>query len=303
MPDKMHSLHRLMSSFSQDITRDLAWSVFAPPLLTHNEIPFFRPALTDLRIKWLQEVDRQQQTLKPDYRLGRYHESLWAYFFQHDEQYKWIAQNIAITKHGKTLGEIDFIVLDHETERFIHLEVAVKFYLFHPPTQTTSNILTKNDNRNWLGPNSTDNLERKWQHLTQQQCRISQKQDTFQTLEKFGIDCSKLDQALCLKGYVFSPFNKNISPLFFNQENNLYHYFTMAEFEHKNRCGAIVSIIPKQRWLTQIHEKKALTPLSHDALLNTIKEISVPIMIAELHEANNQFIETNRFFVTPPSWP
>lgn len=303
----MTALNTLITSFNQDITRDLAWSVFAPPLLNSTGIPAFRPQLTDSRIEWLKTFDTQKHSINPDYRLGRYYESLWKLFFENDTQYEWIAQNIAIQRAGQTLGEIDFIVRDHATARFLHIEVAVKFYLLHPDhdnfTHPESNILTINDNRQWLGPNSKDNLERKWQHLTHHQCTLSKQPEAIQALKKLHVDCNKLDQSLCLKGYAFSPLNKNNKPCLFNDENTLYHYFTVEEFKKTMFKNCIFSIIPKQHWLTQVHEKRSLVPLNYLEICNHAEKANSPIMIAELNENLQQFIEKKRFFITPPSWP
>ncbi len=303
----MTLLNTLIASFNHDITRDLAWSVFAPPLLNSTAIPAFRPELTHSRIEWLKAFDKATTTKNPDYRLGRYYESLWKHFFEHDPQYEYIAHNIVIQRAGQTLGEMDFLVLDHQNGRFLHIEVAVKFYLFHPMSrqslQTKTEPVSISDNSNWLGPNSKDNLDRKWRHLIHQQCQLSHQPEALLSLKKMGVDITRLDQALALKGYVFTPMNNHITPQGFNPGNTLHHYFTAAEFKNGDWHHSLLGIIPKQRWLTQAHQKEAIMTLDFSGLTDRTETANSPIMIAELEETNDMLIEKKRFFITPPSWP
>ncbi|MFM2481227.1 DUF1853 family protein [Celerinatantimonas sp. YJH-8] len=118
--------------------------------------------------KWL---DQFRQTLptplpknlpSPSPRLGLWYEQLWLALFNHHPDFEVLAYNQAIMQDKRTLGAIDFLLVDHHHQCVIHLEVAVKFYL-HFCSQGPSA---------WLGPNPTDQLPRKISHMLRHQLPI-----------------------------------------------------------------------------------------------------------------------------------
>lgn len=79
-------------------------------------------------------------------RLGFFFEDLVEVLLQADG---WLInhRNIQITDSSSTLGELDFLIA--KSGRLIHLEVMVKFYLFHEGE--------------WVGPGAKDTWSRKYQ--------------------------------------------------------------------------------------------------------------------------------------------
>ncbi len=172
-------------AFHQPHVRNLAWVLSSPALLSF--LPNFAQPLTVLAddfwqrhyqtyVPKLQQLDLQPQPLiefleqHKNHRLGYYFEYLLLFWLQ-DRDY----HHFELIKHratiftGKiTIGELDFLIKNQQTGRIEHWEVAIKFYLGHPPL---------NDAYHWLGPNDRDSLGRKLDHLAQQQFRFGHYQD------------------------------------------------------------------------------------------------------------------------------
>lgn len=182
--------------------RHLAWVLSAPVLLSylpnacqpvevlnddfwHTHYTAYLPKLQQLDInpRPLEEFLAQQK----NHRLGYYFEYLLLFWLQdRDFHHFELIQHRATLFDGKiTIGELDYLVKNHQTGQVEHWEAAIKFYLGYPPL---------NDSYRWLGANDNDSLGRKLEHLANKQFRFSQYQ-------------SHLIQRRCLviKGRLFYP--------------------------------------------------------------------------------------------------
>ena len=83
-------------------------------------------------------------------RLGKRFEQLVNWWFEASPEYTVVAKNIIVQGQERTLGEMDLILQDNETEQVIHLELACKFYL-----QTSSSRSWPN----WIGMDPSDRLD------------------------------------------------------------------------------------------------------------------------------------------------
>jgi hypothetical protein len=290
------SLNELLETLKTQSARDLAWALFSPELITHHDKNFAIKA-TSQRIQWLKEIDSDDLSLPSQSRLGHYYEALWVYFFQHDEQYKYIAHNVQIHQDGKTLGELDFIIFDDFQQRYIHLEVAIKFYMYYAESNEAST-----DKQHWIGPNSQDNLDKKWQHLNNEQTSLTSKNACKTHLESLGIK-EKPQTAFSLKGYLFQQENVDIKPVGLAPNNIIHTYYKNSDFIKKRFNDCYLSIIPKQQWLMTYHNKESIRQHSQTEISEMVNLFNTPIM-AGIMTTNNQFIEERqRFFVTPDNWP
>ncbi len=86
----------------------------------------------------------EQSKIPP--RLGLYFEWLWLQALQCHPDYQLLGSNIQIQHEGRTLGSLDFLVLDTKTDTVEHWELACKFYLCYRDGQEV----------HWLGPNLND---------------------------------------------------------------------------------------------------------------------------------------------------
>ncbi|MGE8644946.1 DUF1853 family protein [Acinetobacter vivianii] len=170
--------------FNNPIVRHLAFCIASPNIL--NEIP------NDLAIKnhfelhpdqkWqthyqnyesrLKQLDQQPQPLidflaqLKSTRLGlRFENLLWFWLLDDDHHpYRLLGHSIQKIAGAITLGELDFVVLNQETQEVEHWEVALKYYLGEG----------KLDLAQWFGLNREDTLQRKLKHFTERQFQFTE---------------------------------------------------------------------------------------------------------------------------------
>ncbi len=97
-------------------------------------------------------------------RLGlRFEMLLW--FWLKDEDYHCyhvLGHSLQQIEGARTLGELDFLILNKQTEEIEHWEVALKYYLAEA--------------QGWFGLNRSDTLYKKLQHFTMRQFQFSHTQ-------------------------------------------------------------------------------------------------------------------------------
>lgn len=182
--------------------RNLAWVLSSPVLLKY--LPNFHQPLTVLDddfwqqhyqtyIPKLQALDLNPQPLSDflaqhkNHRLGYYFEYLLLFWLQDKDfhPFELIKHRATLFEGKTTIGELDFLLKNKATGKIEHWEVAIKFYLGHPPL---------NDALNWLGANDNDSFGRKLEHLAQKQFRYACYQEY-----QIGQRC------LVVKGRLFYP--------------------------------------------------------------------------------------------------
>lgn len=198
-----HTIHR----YKHPAVRDLAWLLASPSLMQVESTGF--SSLTDAwfrnqyneyedHLTWLDKHPNllMEHIGQRHRRLGHYAESLIAYWLATNHRYQLIAQNLRIQVEGKTLGELDFVVLDRCSGMQCHWEVAVKFYLgAHSATCLDE----------WVGLQRQDCLQRKVNHLFSQQIERSNAPACQQHLSTLGIEIQK--RHIWTKGRLYYPAN------------------------------------------------------------------------------------------------
>ncbi len=258
----------MISSFTHRCVRDLAWAVASPPLVsgvfenqehrTHwwnhkmclQEYADCLPAL--------QTLDNNPQALLvhleriKSKRLGLRFEGLVSFWLSSiSPNYKLLAQNIQLNEiagdtRSRTIGEVDFIVREVKTEKVVHLEVAVKFYLGTAPFENPYC---------WFGTNTQDQLGRKIDHLQQHQTQLlihHPEQVTF-----------SIDERQCLlKGRLFYPRNTGSTrvqtiapkPVEDNHLRGSYLFRHELSNEEKYSPRQLVQL-EKSEWLAELTHK------------------------------------------------
>lgn len=170
--------------FKNPIVRHLAFCIASPNILTQcpNELKINHHFEFHNDQTWqsfyqnyqtrLQQLDQQPQPLidflarLKSTRLGlRFENLLW--FWLHDgdyHPYQLLGHSIQKTAGAITLGELDFVLLNQETQEIEHWEVALKYYLGEG----------KLDLAQWFGLNRQDTLHRKLKHFTERQFQFSE---------------------------------------------------------------------------------------------------------------------------------
>lgn len=165
--------------FQHPIVRQLAFCIASPNILssipsalsiTHHfefHTNIFWQTQFENYFPRLQQLDKNPQPLLDfiaqlkSTRLGlRFEYLLW--FWLKDSTYhpfRLLGHSIQIIHAKQTLGELDFLLFNEESQQIEHWEVALKFYL----AENNFNL------NHWYGLNRTDTLHRKLTHFTQKQ--------------------------------------------------------------------------------------------------------------------------------------
>lgn len=294
--------------------RDLAYSCFSEPLISNfNQFESeTAPAhcslgLTEKRIDWLRQLDRSPNRLlafldqvRPR-RLGLYHEALWHFFLQHDDEVELVSHNLQVAQDGKTVGEFDVIYRDLKGNRYVHLELAFKVYLQAGSGEEISLA-------QWLGPNVNDRLERKLEHMLNHQCRLSLHDAGREKLQAMGV--GQIHREISLRGYLlghdrFDPGNN--LPDQVNPDCSKGSWLPVSK---------IVPILDRhERWMP-LSRLEWISPVGNDPetgyapsefadyLRQQVEQSDLPIMIAALDASKlTRPNEAARIMVTPDSWP
>ncbi len=124
-------------------------------------------------------------------RLGKRAEFIFEQILKHTDKLEIIANNIQLIEKKRTIGEIDYLL--KQQNKFIHLELATKFYLL-------DESLDDEFVNQWIGPNRKDFLHLKLSKLTNHQFPIIHNK-TFKRLNLPEPD----QQSLLLKAMLFVP--------------------------------------------------------------------------------------------------
>ena len=229
----MTMLFEPWKQFQHSAVRQLAFSIASPNILSNipselslqhafNLYPnaFWQQQYENYHPRLL-ELDQNPQPLidflarLKSTRLGLRFEYLMWFWLQDDmyHHFKIIGHSIQIIQGKQTLGELDFLLFNTQTQKIEHWEVALKYYL------AEANLSLKH----WYGLNRTDTLQRKLNHFTQ-------KQFQFETIQ----DQSIQERFAVLKGQLYLPTvhknildNKSLAsniPKWVNQARNLGHW-------------------------------------------------------------------------------
>ena len=239
----------LLNQFKHRAIRDLAWVIASPPLVsgfienTHwwsyddclKEFEDCLPALMALD-KEPEALIAHLEQLK-NMRLGSVFEGLVEYWLFISPNYTMLNNNIQIIEDNHTFGEIDFIIQNIHTQKIIHLEVAVKFYLGSPPYT---------DAYRWFGTNTRDQLGKKIDHLKTHQTQLSNKHPAH-----FNIS---IDEQHCfIKGRLFYPEGIECSPT--NAHVAKHHLRGKWSYTDRYQTTQSLIHISKSHWLAELNKE------------------------------------------------
>ena len=278
--------------------RDLAWALASPPLMQPRQAAChwygadWYSRLYDESRDWLQQLDTCPDALQAlldsnrDRRLGRYFETLWAFYFSHAPRYRLLAHNQQVMAAGRTLGELDLIVHDCKLDTTLHIEVAVKFYLGLADTRQP---------HNWHGPGSHDRLDRKLDSLLQRQSVFARQAEVAEQLATRGIHIDAC--AVILKGRLFYPATGALPPQHSHPQHLRGRWLRLRQFDC--RPGKAYFPQPRTGWLAAQprpaggiqHKRELLAMLAHDAC-------RLPLLLL-VYEGER---ESERLFIVPDDW-
>lgn len=179
-------IHTYYEAFQRPFVRDLAYVLACPNVTTRwlgvSPLPAppiglqspdfwltqyhrYLPRLLELNTSTAYQQLTKFLFARPSpHRLGFHFEGLLAFWLVDGYRlgvhaFELIAHNVPLYRERQTIGELDFIVLNHTTNCVEHWELAIKFFLGSPPFTPT----------HWQGINSKDTLQRKMRHMQDKQ--------------------------------------------------------------------------------------------------------------------------------------
>jgi len=172
-------------------------------------------------------------------RLGHLAESVVAALIKASTNYDLLYENVQLIDDGRTIGEIDFIIKNKESELLKHVELAYKFYLYDPK-------LSSKPIHNWIGPNRNDSLSEKLTKTRNSQFPLLY-HDVARSVFS-DIEISEMSQALCLLVTLFVPYGYDAD---FSPEYNRAikgFYIGAEKFKSWDHSEKIYYIPSKKEW-------------------------------------------------------
>lgn len=206
--------------YQTHVVRQLAFAIASPNLMT-----FFPPQINPPHViqlhhdtAWqqyywayqprLEYLDQHPQELNDflskikSTRLGlRFEALIWFWLHDaHNQYFELLGHSIQYHLKGKTLGEIDFLVRDLQTQRVEHWEVCLKYYLAEYDL----------DLHTWIGLNPDDTFLHKLKH-------VAHKQFQFEYSLGHQIEARKI----IIKGQLYLPPTHASIPKWINTQRRL----------------------------------------------------------------------------------
>lgn len=318
-------MHTSLASikFSHQYVADLAWVISALPLLGEIQLrsdllaPEFIPKSETPEINplWLEHLITLNHSPAPlirhieqrhSSRVGFYYEALISYLLTAFPGVELIQEHLQLQQQGKTLGEIDFLYRDLESNTVIHLETAVKFYLGVASWQDREVPY-----KHWLGPMIKDRLDLKTQHLIHHQTQISKSQAFLEQAKARDIPTPTQRQIL-MQGYLFIHPDKTVDYPHQQTPNAQACWFSRKDVDHYLNNDERYLILRKPYWLSPYHCKEHNISLDRETLKETLdslieqwhRPILVSIISSEQHadQTASFYQESNRCFIVPDNW-
>ncbi|MGB0370188.1 MAG: DUF1853 family protein [Opitutales bacterium] len=217
-------------------------------------------------------------TLNLNQKLGHVYEDAMAALIADAPTLELIAKNLQIFgAEGRTLGELDFVVYDSVSDKHIHLELAVKFYL----------SIQQDGAWQFPGPDPRDNWGRKLERMRTHQFKLSQSKEAKALLhDKFGIATIETQQLIY--GRLFDPLGADERPCLpaMAPDAQRGRWLNLRDWDRHFSENTRPSLIPKSLWPMEMDSigRSRLTPLSIQVLKEAATERCVMFATTDSEE-------------------
>jgi len=151
-------------------------------------------------------------------RLGHQVEHIFLELLKVSNFYKVIAHSIQLIVYKQTLGELDFIVKELDTDQLVHIELAYKFYLLDPTMDGPIEGL--------VGPNRGDAFTYKLDKTLNKQLPLLYSDAA---RDRLKIDVDNVIQKVAFYGQIFIPFDMATPDLGVLNSNCIKGYYMNLE--------------------------------------------------------------------------
>jgi hypothetical protein len=294
----------MVFDYKHHIVRDLAWAVASPPLLMSS-----KNSCTWYGYSWYKEhyessidlflqldkdpAELESRLLKQkDRRLGKRFETLWAFWLEKSARFEIVVQNMPLRGGDKTLGELDFVVLDKTTGKYLHWEMAVKFYLGVGDTALHCN---------WHGPGKNDRLDKKVKHLKYKQSAMCEQPVVRDLLNEMKIEVD--DCGVILKGRLFYPDKASRHlplPVDASPDHLRSYWVSMQTFMNSYSDKAQFYPLIGQGWLASIDHDEVEKGMDKTQLNEAVDcgQLRLPLYVVRSKGKS----DTERFFIVSDDW-
>ena len=177
--------------------------------------------------------------LPANLRLGHLVERIVSLLIKASGNYEMLDENIQLIEDGRTIGEIDFIISDRDTQEVIHLELAYKFYLYDPG-------ISSYEMENWIGSNRNDSLREKLEKIKKRQFPLLYHEAARARLD--GVEPDAISQRLCLLAHLFIPYQSDIRFLEAYKPAIQGYYLNHEDFLGMDHSGKTYYLLEKREW-------------------------------------------------------
>lgn len=147
----------------QALVKDLDWVLACPTVFApHPQI--WQPDPTDFNVSHSVDAHFDALSAARAGKLGHYFETMAFALFSESPAWQILARNHVLSVDKRTLGELDLLLRNTKDGCVLHLELALKFYLWAGNQQTT--------NDGWIGAGLHDFLSRKARRLFSHQLAL-----------------------------------------------------------------------------------------------------------------------------------
>lgn len=302
-----------ISEFKNKEVRDLAHVLFSPAIIKGKYVNAGK-IFTHIKenkksiLLWLIDLDNKPKTLisflgnrSTSKRLGKYFEHLWHFAFLNSKEVKEVIFSLQVKQDKSfTVGEFDFLINCMSSASWIHLEVAVKFYLASSVNDESGKTTTY-----FIGPNRKDRLDLKLKKLYEHQLELGASIYGERALSGLGI--TTVHKELIVKGYLFfNPKHSNdmYIPEYINDYSFKGWWSFINEFEINNEPNQAFVIMNKIEWLSPFlgAGERILSPARFKVLLEN-RKLELPALVAQVQLLDNGlWKEISRGFLVSEDW-
>lgn len=209
-----------------------------PPLWKNQQFGLQQFVLPKVNFTTLDPIE-----LPTNLRLGHQLEYVFKHLISSSSSVEVVLSNIMIEEGKTRVGELDFIL--RENEKYIHVELAYKFYIINPEISEPIYRL--------MGPNKQDMFFTKLDKLREKQLPLLHHNQLQKLWDAHEIDPLKMEQQCCFKAQLFQPFgvNSSIRPL--NKACIVGNWIRFDEFNTPEFKSAQFYITKKMEWVLTPH--------------------------------------------------
>lgn len=141
--------------------------------------------------------------LPTNLRLGHQMEYVFKHLISTSSTHEVILSNLLIEEGKTRIGELDFILNEVKTNKYVHVELAYKFYIINPEISEPIYRL--------MGPNRRDMFYTKLDKLKEKQLPLLYHDSLLRYWQTYQLNLDEIIQQCCFKAQLFEPFGEKAS--------------------------------------------------------------------------------------------